>query len=103
LASRCKLIGAIIKRKRKDRPVAWLARIAVRPAGKTVWRESRTFDLRPTAAAWIEKREKHLARRGALENPPVGETRRRDVPSASRSTNMWKTARRQSVGPGRRC
>ena len=79
MASRCKLIGAIIKRKRKDRPAAWLARIAVRPAGKTVWRESRTFDLRPTAAAWIEKREKHLARRGALENPPVGETRRRDV------------------------
>ncbi|WP_200879713.1 hypothetical protein [Palleronia rufa] len=72
-------MGTIIKRKRKDSTVAWLAQIAVRRAGKTVWRENRTFELRSTAAAWIEKREKDLAKPGALENLPIGETRRREV------------------------
>ena len=72
-------MATIIKRKRKDGSTAWLAKIAVRRAGKTVWRENRTFDLRSTAAAWIEKREKDFAKPGALENLPGGETRRRDV------------------------
>ncbi len=72
-------MGTIIKRKRKDGTASWLAQIAVRRAGKTVWRENRTFELRSTAAAWIEKREKDLANPGALENLPIGETRRREV------------------------
>lgn len=72
-------MGIIIKRKRKDGSVSCLAQIAVRRAGKTVWRENRTFDLRSTAAAWIEKSEKDLAKPGALENLPIGETRRREV------------------------
>jgi len=72
-------MGTIIKRKRKDGTASWLAQIAVRRAGKTVWRENRTFELRSTAAAWIEKREKDLAKPGALENLPIGETRRREV------------------------
>lgn len=72
-------MGSIIKRKRKDGSAAWLAQIAIRRAGKTVWRENRTFELRSTAAAWIEKREKDLAKPGALENLPIGETRRREV------------------------
>ena len=72
-------MGTIIKRKRKDGTAAWLAQIAVRRAGKTVWRENRTFELRSTAAAWIEKREKDVAKPDALENLPIGETRRREV------------------------
>jgi len=72
-------MGTIIKRKRKDGTASWLAQIAVRRAGKTVWRENRTFELRSTAAAWIEKREKDLAKPGALENLPIAETRRREV------------------------
>lgn len=47
----CNLMGTIIKRKRKDGTAYWLAQIAVRRAGKTVWRENRTFELRSTAAA----------------------------------------------------
>src|SRR6056297_2713262 len=72
-------MGAIIKRKRKDGSASWLAQIAVWRAGKTVWSENRTFELRSTAAAWIEKREKDLAKPGALENLPIGETSRREV------------------------
>ena len=71
-------MGTIIKRKRKDGTASWLAHR--RSAGwKNVWRENRTFELRSTAAAWIEKREKDLAKPGALENLPIGETRRREV------------------------
>lgn len=67
-------MGTIIKRKRKDGSAAWLAQIAVRRAGKTVWRENRTFELRSTAAAWIEKRENSRIAQGFLgailgENP----------------------------------
>lgn len=36
-------MGTIIKRKRKDGTGSWLAQIAIRRAGKTVWRENRTF------------------------------------------------------------
>lgn len=72
-------MGSTIKRKRKDGSVAWLAQIAIRRAGKTIWRENRTFELRSVAAAWIEKREKNLAKPGALENLPIGESRRREV------------------------
>lgn len=75
----CKPLGTIIKRKRKDGSAAWLAQIAVRRAGKTEWRKNRTFELCSTAAAWIEKHENDLAKPGALENLPIGETRRRDV------------------------
>ena len=32
-----------------------------------VYHETKTFDRRPAAAAWIRKREKELARPGALE------------------------------------
>ncbi len=72
-------MGSIIKRKRKDGSVAWLAQIAIRRRGKTVLRENRTFELRSTAVAWIEKREKDLAKPGALEKLAVADTRRRDV------------------------
>lgn len=72
-------MGTIIKRKRKDGTASWLAQIAVRRAGKTVWRENRTFELRSTAAAWIEKREKDLAKPGALDDFRAGDHKRRDV------------------------
>ncbi|SFU16681.1 hypothetical protein [Sedimentitalea nanhaiensis] len=64
-------MGSIIKRKRKDGSVAWLSQIAIRRRGKNVLRENRTFELRSTAAAWIEKREKDLAKPGALEKLAV--------------------------------
>lgn len=72
-------MGTIIKQKREDGSAAWLAQIAVRRAGKTVWRENWTFELRLTATALIEKREKDFAKPGALDNLPIGETRRRKM------------------------
>lgn len=72
-------MGSIIKRKRKDGSVAWLAQIAIRRDGKTVLRENRTFGRRSVAAAWIEKREEDLAKPGALDALPEDGQKRKDV------------------------
>ena len=72
-------MGTIIKRKRKDGSTSWLAQIAIRRAGKTVFRENLTFERRSIAAAWLEKREKDLAKPGALDNFRAGDHNRRDV------------------------
>jgi hypothetical protein len=44
-------MGTIIKRKRKDGSTSWLAQIATQRAGRTVFRENRTFEHRSIAAA----------------------------------------------------
>lgn len=59
-------VGTIIPRKRKDGTIAYLAQIMRRHEG-SVFRESRTFDRRGAATAWIEKRERELAVPGAIE------------------------------------
>jgi len=60
-------MGTIIKRRRKNGTVAWLAQISVMRQGKVLLRESQTFERRSTAAAWIENREETLARPGTLD------------------------------------
>ncbi|WP_085311409.1 site-specific integrase [Planktotalea arctica] len=60
-------MGTIIKRRRKNGTIAWLAQISVMRQGKVLLRESQTFERRSTAAAWIENREESLARPGALD------------------------------------
>lgn len=76
-------MGTIIKRKRKDGSTSWLAQIAIRRAGKAVFRENRTFERGSIAAAWLEKREKDLAKPGALEDFCTGDHKRRDVTLAN--------------------
>jgi integrase len=60
-------MGSIIERPRADGTIAYLAKIAIMRDSVVVLRESRTFDRRPAANAWIEKREKELAIPGALD------------------------------------
>jgi integrase len=60
-------MGSIIERPRADRTIAYLAKISIMREGVIVLNESRTFDRRPAAKAWIEKREKELAVPGAIE------------------------------------
>ncbi|WP_243698440.1 hypothetical protein [Paracoccus alkanivorans] len=59
-------MGTIIKRRRKGGSTAWLAQISITRQGKSVWRENKTFERRSVASAWIEKREKELAKPEAL-------------------------------------
>jgi integrase len=48
-----------------------MAQIAVMRDGKSVLRESKTFDRKPAANAWIKKREAELLKPGALSRPKV--------------------------------
>ena len=59
-------MGTIVERARKNGTTGYHAQIVVKRVGKT-HRETRTFDRRAAAAAWIKKREKELDAPGALE------------------------------------
>ena len=60
-------MGTIIPRKRKSGSTGYHAQLLIKRRGAIVHRESRTFDRKQAAAAWLEKRESELAKPGALE------------------------------------
>lgn len=64
-------MGSIIQRPRADGTIAYLAKIAIMREGVVMLRESRTFDRKPAAKAWIDKREKELAVPGAIDRARV--------------------------------
>lgn len=64
---RVAILGTIIPRARKDGSKGYQAQIVLKRDGTIVHRESRTFDRRQAAAAWLEGRERDLAKPGALE------------------------------------
>ncbi|CDZ59587.1 site-specific integrase [Neorhizobium galegae] len=58
-------MGTITARKRKNGSVGYRARLRVMRDGVT-YHETETFDRRPAAAAWMKKRERELAKPGAI-------------------------------------
>lgn len=64
-------MGSIIPRKRKDGTVGYSAQIVIKRGGEIVHRETKTFDRRQPAAAWMRKREEALSQPGALERKPT--------------------------------
>lgn len=60
-------MGTIIPRRRADGSTSYLAQILKKKDGRIVHRESRTFDRKAVAAAWIKKREADIAAPGGLE------------------------------------
>jgi hypothetical protein len=64
-------MGSIIPRKRKDGSTGYHAQVTIKRSGKIVHRETRTFDRRQAASAWLEKRETELAKPGAVERQNV--------------------------------
>lgn len=60
-------MGTIVERPRKDNTVGYMAQISVMRDRKIVHRETKTFDRRAAAAAWIKKREAELDRPGGIE------------------------------------
>jgi integrase len=60
-------MGTIIPRKRKSGSTGYHAQVLIKRRGAIVYRESRTFDRKQAAAAWLERRETELAKPGALE------------------------------------
>ncbi|WP_323781586.1 site-specific integrase [Leisingera sp.] len=60
-------MGTIIERKRADGSSKFRAQIVIKQSGKIVYQTSRTFDRRPTAKAWLERKEKELKAPGGLD------------------------------------
>ncbi|MCQ1853763.1 site-specific integrase [Neorhizobium galegae] len=58
-------MGTITARKRKDGSLSYMARVRVMRDGAT-YHETETFDRRPAAVAWMKKRERELAKPGAI-------------------------------------
>jgi hypothetical protein len=70
-------VGTIVARRRSDGTTAYLAQIQIRREGIVVFRESKTFDRRQAASAWLERREREIEKAGGLqhaEDPLTGET-----------------------------
>jgi integrase len=61
-------MGTITERVRKDKSIGYTAQIRLKQGGRVVHTEAKTFDRKPAAQAWIDKRERELAQPGALES-----------------------------------
>jgi hypothetical protein len=72
-------MGTIIPRKRKDGSTGYHAQVTIKRRGKIVHRETRTFDRRQAASAWLEKRETELAKPGAVERQNIPDPKLADV------------------------
>jgi hypothetical protein len=71
-------MGTITVRKRKDDSLAFMARVRIMRDGVT-YHETETFDRRPAATSWINKRERELSRPGVIAaykaaDPPLART-----------------------------
>ena len=62
-------MGTIVSRRRKDGTLGHTAQIRIKQDGRLVHSETQTFDRKPAAQAWLNKREAELAQPGALHKP----------------------------------
>lgn len=62
-------MGTIVPRTRKDGTTGHSAQIVIKRDAKIVHRESKTFDRRQAARAWMARRETELEQPGALDRP----------------------------------
>ncbi|MRI56395.1 site-specific integrase [Methylobacterium sp. DB1607] len=84
-------MGTIVERKRKNGSTGYHAQIVVKRDGLT-HRETKTFDRRPAAAAWIKRREKELSEPGALAVAKV------EVPTLADAIDRYVAESRRSYG-----
>ena len=65
-------MGTIVTRKRGDGSTGYMAQVRVKRKGRVVHAETKTFDRKQAANAWISRRETELREPGALEGafPP---------------------------------
>ncbi|MGY4333158.1 integrase [Bradyrhizobium sp. LB7.2] len=66
-------MGTIVERQRKNGDKAFMAKIILKREGEVIHRETKTFDRRPAAAAWIARREDELAKPGAIDRAKLAD------------------------------
>lgn len=84
-------MGTIVERRRRNGTTGYHAQVTVQKAGR-VHRETKTFDRRPAANAWIKKREDELSKPGALE------TAAREDPTLGEVIDRYLADSRKAVG-----
>ena len=85
-------MGTIVERKRKSGAIGYHAQVVLKKGGQILHRETKTFDRKPAANAWIKKREKELAQPGALS------TARGDDPKLADVIDRYVTESRRAIG-----
>ena len=89
-------MGTITARKRSDHSTGYTAQIRLKEAGKVVYSESRTFDRKQAANAWLKKRETELAENGppgasTVLDPTLAEVIAQYIKEAKRPYGKTKT------------
>jgi integrase len=91
----CCTMGTIVQRERGDGTVAYMAQVRVKQKGKVVHAETKTFDRKQAASAWVARRETELREPGALErikavDPTLGEVIDRYIAESKRALGRTK-------------
>lgn len=86
-------MGTVSARKRSDGSTGYTAQIRLKRAGKVVHTESRTFDRKQAAKAWMDRREVELQQPGAMDkkdDPTLGESIDRYLADSKRAIGKTK-------------
>jgi integrase len=88
-------MGTITPRQRSDGSIGYTAQIRRKEGGRVVYTQARTFDRESAARAWLDKRERELARPGALdsakqEDPLLSEVIARYIRESKRELGRTK-------------
>ncbi len=88
-------MGTVTARKRRDGSVGYTAQIRIKRKGKLAHNETQTFDRRPAAKAWLQRREEQLRQPGALEramqpDPPLRDVIDRYIKESERDLGRTK-------------
>jgi integrase len=89
-------MGTIVQRKRNDGSIGYMAQVRVKQKGKVVHAETKTFDRKQAASAWVARRETELREPGAMErinavDPTLAEVIDRYVDESKRKIGRTKT------------
>jgi len=90
-------MGTIVSRRRRSGTDAHMAKIIIKREGKVVLRESKTFDRKPAACAWINRREDELSEPGALERA-ITQSKNAASPSPTDAIDEYVSTSRKEIG-----
>jgi integrase len=85
-------MGTIVARKRNDGSLGYMAQVRIKQKGKIVHAETKTFDRKQAANAWISRRETELREPGALERSKV------DDPTLSQVMDRYIDESKRKIG-----
>lgn len=98
-------MGTITSRQRKDGTLGHTAQIRIKRDGVLLHTESKTFDRKPAAAAWLKKRETELGEPGAIEalqapDPTLADVIDRYISESRRDYGKTKLQVLRSIAAG---